>query len=68
MSRTAKKKTFDCIAFKRRAQRALLEETRGMTDEERRAHIRRMIEAGPLAAFWNKLKQHARTAPKAGRL
>jgi hypothetical protein len=71
MSRTAKKKmkkTFDCIAFKRKAQRRLMEETKDMSEDQRRAHVRKIVESGPLADFWEQVKQRAKTAPRAGRL
>ena len=61
-------KTFDCVEFKRQAQARIHEATRGMTAEQRREHLRRIVEAGPLADFWRELTQKARQAPKRGRL
>ena len=69
MSSTAKKtKTFDCVEFKHQAQARVYEATRELSADERRKHIRRMVETGPLADFWMRVTQQARTAPKAGRL
>ena len=69
MSHTAPKtKTFDCIEFKRRAQIRLYEATRELSADRRREHIRRILETGPLAEFWERVTQQSPTAPKAGRL
>ena len=69
MSHTAPKtKTFDCVEFKHRAQTRLDEATRELSADQRREHIRRILETGPLAEFWERVTQQSRTAPKAGRL
>jgi hypothetical protein len=62
------KKSFDCVEFKREAQARLYEATRDMSAEERREYMQRVIENGPLAEFWARVKREARTAPKAGRV
>lgn len=68
MKQTAKKKAFDCIAFKRDSQRKLAEETRGMPEDQRRVHKRKLIESGPLAEFWEKVERQAKFAAKNGRI
>ncbi len=69
MKSTAKKtKSFDCVEFKRQAQARLYEATRELSAEQRRQHIRRAVETGPLADFWSRVMQQGKTAPKAGRL
>jgi len=47
-----KKKSFDCIAMKRRLQRIFYEETKGMSAPELVAHIRQKVAQGPFADFW----------------
>lgn len=64
---TTSKKTFDCVAFKREAQRRWREATRGMTAEERKSLSRRTIESSPLGPFWRKVSQQAKPASKRGR-
>lgn len=59
-------RTSDCVDFKRQAQARLYEATREMSTQQRREHIRREIQTGPLAGFWNKVLQRSKTAPKAG--
>jgi hypothetical protein len=49
-------KTFDCLAFKDRAQARLIEETRGMTAEQETAYLTRKAEEGPLGEWWKKVK------------
>ena len=68
MSPTEKKtKTFDCVEFKRQAQARLYEATRELSAEQRRQHVRRIVETGPLADFWRRVTQQSRIAPKARR-
>lgn len=67
MSQTKTNKPFDCVDFKHEAQSRLYEATRGMTPAQRSQHVRRMIETGPLAGFWEKLNAQARFAEKSGR-
>ena len=69
MSHTAgKTKTFDCVEFKRRAQSRFYEATQKLSADQRREHIRGILETGPLAEFWERVTQQSRTAPKAGRM
>lgn len=53
---TKTEKTFDCIAFKRKAQSERYERTKHMTDAEKLADLRRSVESGPLAEFWKRVK------------
>jgi protein-disulfide isomerase-like protein with CxxC motif len=48
-----KKKSFDCMAMKRRLQRIFYQETKDLTPSELLAHIRRKVEQGPFADLWN---------------
>jgi len=50
-------KRFDCIAFKDEAQGRIVEETRGMSPEERREYVRRKVEGGPLMEWWARVKR-----------
>ena len=69
MSHTAgKTNAFDCVEFKDRAQTRLYEATRKLSADQRREHIRGILETAPLAEFWKRVTQQSRTAPKAGRL
>jgi hypothetical protein len=69
MSPSAKKtKSFDCVEFKCQARARLHDATRDMSDDERREHIRHMIETGPLAGFGEKVVRQSKAAPKSGRL
>jgi len=60
------KKTFDCIAFKRRVQSEHYERTKHMTNEEWLADLRRSVESGPFAEFYKRIQSQSKTQP-AGR-
>lgn len=48
-----KKKTFDCIAFKRRVQKEIYEEIKGLSRQEQIAYFRRAALSDPLLSkFW----------------
>lgn len=49
------KKSFDCVAMKRAAQRKIARETKGMTFEEYCAYLRKSVETGPFAELWKEL-------------
>jgi hypothetical protein len=52
-----KKRNFDALAFKARAQARISKEIRGMTREEEREYYRRSAESGPLGDWVKKVKQ-----------
>ena len=52
-----KNKKFDCVKMKHEIQRQILEETRGMTPEQRRRQAEQAIESDPILAH---LWRHAR--------
>jgi hypothetical protein len=56
MSRPTVRKTFDCLAFKDRAQARLIEETRGMSAEQEIAYLTKKAEEGPLGDWWKRVK------------
>ncbi len=56
-----KKKTFDCLEFKRRTQARIYEEIRDMTLDEQLEYFRIRAENGPLGEWW-KAKKHSSTA------
>ena len=49
---TTRKKTFDCVAFKRRAQETIYRAIRDMTHEQERAYFEQAALAGPLGDWW----------------
>jgi|RhiMetdeSRZDD1v2_1073273.scaffolds.fasta_scaffold1710109_2 hypothetical protein len=50
---------FDCIAFKRRVQAEIYEETKGMTHEEEIAYFHRRVAEGPFGKWWGSLEKAA---------
>jgi len=53
-----KKKRFDCVAMKHEIQQRIAEETRAMTDEEKRRWTRQKIAGDPiLGPYWAKLRK-----------
>ena len=57
-----KKKTFDCLEFKRRTQARIYKEIRDMTLDEQLEYFRLRAENGPLGEWW-KTKKHSSAAP-----
>lgn len=49
---TKTEKNFDCIAFKRKVQAEIYEETRDMTPQQRIAYFNESARTGPFAKFW----------------
>lgn len=47
--------SFDCIAFKRRVQAEIYEETKHMTSEEVSAYYHRRVAEGPFGKWWGSL-------------
>lgn len=57
-----KEKTFDCLAYKDRAQGEIYEETKNLSNEELVKYFHDAVEKSPLAEFWKKIpKRNART-------
>lgn len=48
-------KTFDAVAFKRKVQSEIYEETKDMSPRERIAYFRRAARTGPLADWWRRI-------------
>jgi hypothetical protein len=53
-----KKRSFDCIAFKRRAQARIRRKLHGMTSEQELAYWNRPPD-GPLAGWWRSIQEHS---------
>ena len=62
MRRTSpeRKKTFDCVAFKRKAQDRVYEDIRGLVPEAQREYFRKQAESGPLGTWWKAVKARSR--------
>jgi hypothetical protein len=52
-----KRKNFDALAFKARAQAEISKETQGMTPEQRCEYFRRGAESGPMGDWVKKVKK-----------
>jgi hypothetical protein len=50
-------KKFDCVAFKRRVQAEISEETRGMTPQQKIAYFNKNAEAGRVGKWWKKVRK-----------
>ena len=55
------KKTFDCIAFKRKAQTQIYKEIRGMSPQSQIAYFTRKAGAGRLGKWWKKVRKASGT-------
>ena len=55
MKRKAATKHFDCVAFKRRAQSKVYEDTRQMTVAEQVEYFRRRARSGALGSWWKRV-------------
>ena len=60
MKRGRRKKSFDCIAFKRQAQAQIYKEIKGLSPKEEIAYFRRQAATGPLGNFWKALERPAK--------
>ncbi len=60
MTTQPKSKTFDCIAYKRKVQEQIYEETKHMTSDEQIQYFRRRAEEGSLAEWWRNVKAESR--------
>jgi hypothetical protein len=57
MSPTGTRKKFDCVAFKRKAQGEVYEETRGLSPREQLEYFNRRARTGAAAKWWKKVKR-----------
>lgn len=57
MPTKTKKTRFDTIAFKRKVQSEIREETKGMTAEQKIEYFRRSAQTGPLAHVWKRIQR-----------
>jgi hypothetical protein len=65
MSQTKAAKSFDCLAFKDRAQETILRETRGMSRDEEIEYLNRRAERGAVGEWWRRLRRPpAQTTPE----
>jgi hypothetical protein len=62
MKRRKPEKGFDCIGFKRKVQREIYEEIRGLSPEEEIEYFRRQAAASPLGKWWKSLETGSNTA------
>ena len=60
-----KKKKFDCVEMKHAIQEKLYEETKNMSWEQERDHLRKKIETGPLAEKWKAIQEQQAKKKKA---
>lgn len=56
MTTPSTQKSFDCVAFKREAQRRIYEEIKDLTSAEEIEYFRRKVEQGPFASWWRKVR------------
>ena len=57
MSQSKRKKSFDCIAFKRQAQAEIYEDIKNLSPDEELEYFRKQAETGPLGKWWKKVKR-----------
>ena len=55
MRKNKTEKEFDCIAFKRQAQRKVFDETKNLTLEDQVSYFRKRANSGPLGKWWKRL-------------
>lgn len=55
MKSKAANKRFDCVAFKRKAQSKVYEDTRQMTVAEQVEYFRRRAQSGALGSWWKRI-------------
>jgi hypothetical protein len=54
---------FDCLAYKRRVQAEVYEETKDMSWEERVAYLRSAVSSGPFRKWWRRLQKQPQVPP-----
>jgi hypothetical protein len=62
------KKSFDCVASKRKAQSRIYRKIKGMSPEQEAANFDRATRSGPFGEMWRKLVSKGRKANTSGRL
>jgi hypothetical protein len=63
-----RKKAFDCVQMKRRAQEKIYAETKDLSREQLVAYFRHRAETGPFADLWKRSNPKGRaTTPSGGR-
>ena len=55
MRKNKAEREFDCIAFKRRVQSKVYEETKNLPLQEQVAYFRKRAKSGPLGKWWKRL-------------
>lgn len=60
---TPTSKPFDCVAFKRAAQRRIHARIDGLTPQQEIESFDRAVRSGPLAEFWHDLEQARSSSP-----
>jgi len=53
----ARKRTFDCLAFKEKVQAAIYEEIKDLSPEKQIEYYNRSAETGPLADWWRGVRE-----------
>jgi len=56
-------KSFDCVEFKRQAQRRIYRDIKGMTPEQEIAYFEKHAEEGKLGDWWTQIKAAGHTSP-----
>ena len=51
------KKTFDCVAFKRRAQAEIYEDIKNMSFDQEITYFSKRAQTGKLGHWWKKIKK-----------
>jgi hypothetical protein len=54
---------FDCLAYKRRVQAEVYQETKDMSWEERVAYLHRTVASGPFRKWWRDLEKQPQVPP-----
>ena len=60
------RKTFDCVASKRKAQGKIYQKTKDLSSREELAYDDRVTREGPLASLWRRLVREHRQSPSKG--
>ena len=55
MRKNRAEREFDCIAFKRQAQKKVFGETKNLTLRDQVAYFRKRANSGPLGKWWKRL-------------
>ena len=58
MSQARVKKSFDCIAHKRKSQNEIYEAIKDMSPQEQIEYFRKRAESGPLSEWWKSVKEN----------